>query len=206
MSVLELWHWSEWDVDFYRSDCSRTDLSFLGLDDLSLTTLFLSYLVYVLLCGYIYGRHKGLSNSRGKFIDGVIKARLIELSSKIWFLLSTFVFPWYLCIVWLFYSMHNNDFHYVNDYNPWILPITVIYCAYSIVIMASYRYYSHSDTFSKISVRTSMVYGACLTVCILFIMVQNENNNPEQFSSDGFHGHEIRYCFDLGMRFHGEIY
>lgn len=38
-----------------------------------------------------------------------------------------------------------------------------------------------------------------MTVCILFIMVQNEENNPQSFSHDGFYGHEILHCFDLDV-------
>jgi len=170
------------------------------MNDFTLTTLFSIYLCTVLLSGYVYGRHKGLSSSRAEAIlDGETSAKLrvIELSSKLWFLLSTFVFPWYLCVVWLFYSMHHNDFHYINDYNPWILPVIVIYVSYSLAIMASYRYYSFHNTFSKISTRSTMVYAVCLSVCILFIVEQNMENDPQRFSYDAFYGHHIRYCFDL---------
>jgi len=172
------------------------------LNDFTLTALFLLYLSVVLFCGFVYGRHKGLSHSRAEAIlDGETSAKfkLIEISSKLWFLLCTFVFPWYLCVVWLFYSMHHNDFHYINDYNPWILPVIVIYVMHSLVILASYRYYSFHSTFSKISTRATIVFAVCLTVCVLFIVEQNIDNDPQRFSSDGFYGHHIRYCFDLDV-------
>jgi len=176
------------------------------MSDWTVTVLFSAYTTFALCCGWIYGRHKGLSKWRAEAIleaKDSARFRFIELSSQIWFIATTFIIPWYLCIVWLFYAGlfggSQHDLHYLNDFNPWVLPIVVIYALHSLAIMASYSLYSHFDLFSKRAFRVTVVLGVLLTVCVLFVLVKNEGNDPETFSSDGFYGHQILHCFDFDV-------
>lgn len=199
MDALGAWHWSEWDTRFYASDCSESDLSFLGMGDFSLTFLLSLYTAFALFCAYAYGRHKGLAKGR---VEALIqnknaRSRLIELSSKIWFVLSMFLFPWSLSAVWLFYSV--DDIHYVNAFNPWLLSVTVIYALYSALLIASYAIYSNANKCASLSLRLTLAYALCLALFALYILRENSTDDAvEGFSVDGFHGAALRHCVDLG--------
>merc|ERR1712013_864348 len=163
------------------------------MGDFSLTFVLSLYTAFVVFCAYAYGRHKGLQNTRIEALMGskTLRAQMIEMSSKVWFVVSTFLIPWYLCFVWLFYSF--DSVHYINAFNPWLLALTVIYAMYSVAVIASYSFFSNSDRCSKVSVRLSLCYAVAVAFLVLFIL----RENAEGFSVDGFHGDSLRHCVDL---------
>ena len=193
----------DWSNEFYETDCSQSNISIFGSGNASKLIIYLIYLIFVVCTGYIYGRHKGLSqyNERSmmeKFSDLNLKTKIIDLGSKIWFILSTFLFPWYFCVIWLFYVIHFNDINYINSYNPWIIPFICIYCCYSISVILSYSSYCNfkRDKYAPLMIKTSILFAGCYGMFMFYILIKHRETLNE-WKIDGFYGSHILHCFDF---------
>eukprot|EP01084_Bolivina_argentea_P217755 369658_1 len=94
--------------------------------------------------------------------------------------------------------VHFNDIHYMNTYNPWILPIIVTYMFYSIAVIISFAYYSHShNRCSYICVKITFILYGLLALFVLYILKKNTNNNLSNFSLNGFYGNNMLHCVDF---------
>jgi len=201
MEAANLLDTKQWDYTFYSTDCASTNLSIPGVHHMK-AILYSIYTIFVLLIAYMYGRHKGLSQRPNAKLFAPyksIKSKLFELTSKIWFIVSTFVYPCALCAVWLFYSIHF-DLHYLNDYNPWILPFILIYCLYSLVVIVTYLYYTDYliDRCAKRSIKCTLAATVCVTVPVLYVLITNASNQPNRWSFEpALYGNHLLYCLNL---------
>ena len=194
-----------WDNSFYETDCTLSNLSVFGGNN-GVIGYYISYLIFVLITGYIYGRHKGLSQHpqyKGfTHCKNNIKTKLFELTSKIWFILSTFIIPWTLCIIWLFYTIHFNDINYINNYNPWISPIIIIYFLYSFIVISSYSYYCHRfkyNQFAQNSIKISIAFISLYSFIFIYVLIKFRSNLKNWLIIKPFIGSGILHCFDFNI-------
>ena len=136
-----------------------------------------------------------------------IKRKMFDLLSKIWFLLSTFVFPWYFCIIWLFYSINFNDINYINTFNPWIIPFIIIYCLYSIMVIISYSFYCDfkRDKYALLMIKSSILFAGCYGMFIFYILIKHRKELDE-WKIDGFYGGKFKHCFDFDIHINPTLF
>ena len=192
-------NWKYWDINFYESDCSQTIFHFFGATNIN-SFILSAYICFVLACGYLYGRHKGLESSQ---FDGFIppknaQTKMIELASTIWFIASSLIFPCILCFIWIFYAIHFGDIHYINAYNPWIFPFVFAYFLYSATVILSYSHFNgfaHQSSYTLI--RAAILCLAILTFFVLYVLMKNGGNKLNEFSFGALYGNAMVHCFDL---------
>lgn len=210
-------HPNVWDNAFYETDCTQSNISIFGAGNASKLLIYSFYLSFVLITGYIYGRHKGLSQ-HNQYINDLskmegskfsfaqlqnvkfIKDKMFDSFLKIWFLLSTFIFPWYLCVIWLFYVIRFNDINYINTFNPWIIPFIIIYSLYSIIVIASYSFYCDfkRDKCALLMIKSSILFAGCYGMFMFYVLIKNRENLNE-WRIDGFYGSNLKHCFDFDI-------
>jgi len=196
---------SRWDYHFYAEDCGSSNVS-ISHQSMHLNhtkvVLYAIYVACVSAVGYIYGRHKGLSQRPSAFLsDQTTKHQLFAWSTKVWFVLSTFIWPWTFCVIWLFYAI-RFDLHYVNDHNPWMLPLLIVYCIYSLVTFFSYLYFTDFslDECAKKLIRTTIAFGTLFTFSLLYVLMTNVSNDPDRWSFGVFYGNQWVHCINFSQR------